>query len=906
MLPCIIIYTRMMIMLPHFLTILLGVLTILASIQPQDQSDLFMRIFKNKSGFISLDCGQHEDVKYSGLRTGVNYISDAKFIHTGVNKRIAPPPIIPQELQHVRSFPSGVRNCYRINVTSGTKYLIRASFYYGNYDNLNQPPEFDLHFGANVWETVKFTNVSGITLKEIIYTPSQDHIQPCLVNIGKGTPFISVLELRTLTNSNYVTYSPDLVLSLFKRCDLGSITNREYRYKDDVYDRIWSPCELSSDWRQLTTSFNINDLFQNEYSPPEIVMSTAVATVNASAPLQIQWNADNVNEQYYYYLHFKEVEKLAGNETRAFHITSNITINDKFLNRPEIHIYRKVSTISSATPLVGATRYQISLSKTKNSTLPPILNAFEIYMSKDFSQSETQQDDVNAITNIKDAYVVARNWQGDPCGPVNYMWEGLNCSIDGYSIPRITSLDLSSSGLKGHISYSISKLTILQYLDLSNNSLNGPLPDFLTQMRSLKVLDVRKNKLSGLVPTELLERCETGSLSLRVDDNPDLCMTKSCRMKKLSFLFTKRDKAQSGKKNLIIPIALIIILLFSLGFCIFNGQKATWSNSRKEGSMKSKHQMFSYSEILNITDNFKTVIGEGGFGKVYVGILQDHTQVAVKILSTSSNQGYKEFQSEAQLLMVVHHRNLVSLIGYCDEDEIKALIYEYMANGNVQQHLLIDANILKWNERLKIAVDAAHGLEYLHNGCKPAIMHRDLKPTNILLDENKHAKIADFGLSRAFGNDIDSHISTRPAGTLGYVDPAYQRTGNTNKKNDIYSFGIILFVLISGRHAIVRAAGENIHILDWVIPLVERGDIQNVVDSRLQGEFSINSAWKAVEIAMSCISPNATERPDMSQILADLRECLSLEMIQTNDGNTRVRDEFVSVATVSETIVLAR
>jgi hypothetical protein len=110
-------------------------------------------------------------VKYSGLRTGVNYISDAKFIHTGVNRRIAPPPIIPQELQHVRSFPSGVRNCYRINVTSGTKYLIRASFYYGNYDNLNKPPQFDLHFGANVWDTVKFTNVSSITLKEIIYTP---------------------------------------------------------------------------------------------------------------------------------------------------------------------------------------------------------------------------------------------------------------------------------------------------------------------------------------------------------------------------------------------------------------------------------------------------------------------------------------------------------------------------------------------------------------------------------------------------------------------------------------------------------------------------------------------------------------------------------------------------------------
>ncbi|MCH88376.1 receptor-like protein kinase, partial [Trifolium medium] len=167
-----------------------------------------------------------------------------------------------------------------------------------------------------------------------------------------------------------------------------------------------------------------------------------------------------------------------------------------------------------------------------------------------------------------------------------------------------------------------------------------------------------------------------------------------------------------------------------------------------------------------------TIIGEGGFGKVYVGVLQNHTQVAVKILSPSSMQGYKEFQSEAQLLLIVHHRNLVSLIGFCDEGEIKALVYEYMANGNLKQHLLVkNTNILKWNERLNIAVDAAHGLDYLHNGCKPPIMHRDMKPSNILLDENMRAKIADFGLSRAFGDDIDSHISTRPAGTLGYADP---------------------------------------------------------------------------------------------------------------------------------------
>ncbi|WJX86280.1 hypothetical protein P8452_68610 [Trifolium repens] len=353
-------------------------------------------------------------------------------------------------------------------------------------------------------------------------------------------------------------------------------------------------------------------------------------------------------------------------------------------------------------------------------------------------------------------------------------------------------------------------------------------------------------------------------------------MTKSCK-----------------KKNLSVPlissfsVLVVSILLIALGFLIFRRrQKVTSTNSKKKNSMKSKHQTFSYTEILNITDNFNTIIGEGGFGKVYLGVLQNHTQVAVKILSPSSMQGYKEFQSEAQLLMIVHHRNLVSLIGYCDEGEMKALIYEYMANGNLQQHLLVEnPNILKWSERLNIAVDAAHGLEYLHNGCKPPIMHRDLKPSNILLDDNMHAKIADFGLSRAFGDDIDSHISTRPAGTLGYADPEFQRAGNTNKKNDVYSFGVVLFVLITGRQAIVRAGGKNIHILEWVIPIIKRGDIENVIDPRLESEFSINSAWKVVEIAMTCISPNAAERPDISQILAELKESLSLEMVQKHGEN---------------------
>lgn len=183
------------------------------------------------SGFISIDCGLPEKSSYTEKTTGINYISDAKFIATGVSKSISPAEKIThqQQLSYVRSFPSGVRNCYRINVTSGTKYLIRASFYYGNYDGLNEVPQFDLHLGANLWDTVKFPNASLTTISEIIYTSPLHFIQPCMVNTGTGTPFISAIELRTLSNNTYDTNSAKSILLRLQRFDLGSITNLEYR-----------------------------------------------------------------------------------------------------------------------------------------------------------------------------------------------------------------------------------------------------------------------------------------------------------------------------------------------------------------------------------------------------------------------------------------------------------------------------------------------------------------------------------------------------------------------------------------------------------------------------------------------------------------------------------------------------
>ncbi|XVF86738.1 hypothetical protein PTKIN_Ptkin18bG0066400 [Pterospermum kingtungense] len=200
--------------------------------------------------------------------------------------------------------------------------------------------------------------------------------------------------------------------------------------------------------------------------------------------------------------------------------------------------------------------------------------------------------------------------------------------------------------------------------------------------------------------------------------------------------------------------------------------KVNAEDGNKSGTtLESRNRNFTYAEVLKMTNNFETVLGKGGFGTVYLGFL-DNTHVAVKMLSESSAQGYKEFHAEIKLLMRVHHGNLTNLVGYCNEGSHLGLIYEYMANGNLKQHLSDrNAHTMSWEDRLRIATDAAQGLEYQHYGSNPPIVHRDVKSTNILVNENFQAKLADFGLSRIFPAEGGPHVSTVVAGTPGYLDP---------------------------------------------------------------------------------------------------------------------------------------
>ncbi|KAL9678728.1 hypothetical protein QQ045_016577 [Rhodiola kirilowii] len=300
---------------------------------------------------------------------------------------------------------------------------------------------------------------------------------------------------------------------------------------------------------------------------------------------------------------------------------------------------------------------------------------------------------VDAIMEIKMAYRVTKNWQGDPCDSTS--WSGLNCSGSNY--PRIVSLNLSSSGLSGMIAPSVSRLTFLQFLDLSNNNLTGPLPKFIGEFPLLKVLDLSGNDFIGLIPEALMGKSINGTLSLRLDRNPNLCLSVHCKRKEKSFPLIPVIAAVS-----VLMLAVLVLAAFAIWW------KCKRSGMNKD-TFKSKKQEFTFNEIIAMTDNLSTVIGVGGSGTVYLGTLKSSLKVAVKLLSPESDQGPKEFLQEnssvsfsrlfetgyivflnlrsVELLMRVHHSNVVSLIGYCKHPKHMALIYEYMPNGNVRQQL---------------------------------------------------------------------------------------------------------------------------------------------------------------------------------------------------------------------------
>ncbi|KAL6874378.1 hypothetical protein ACP4OV_013398 [Aristida adscensionis] len=301
-------------------------------------------------------------------------------------------------------------------------------------------------------------------------------------------------------------------------------------------------------------------------------------------------------------------------------------------------------------------------------------------------------------------------------------------------------------------------------------------------------------------------------------------------------------------------------------------------------------QTFTFRQLAAATRNFREecFIGEGGFGRVYKGRLDGTGQVvAIKQLNRDGNQGNKEFLVEVLMLSLLHHQNLVNLVGYCADGDQRLLVYEYMPLGSLEDHLHDlppDKEPLDWNTRMKIAAGAAKGLEYLHDKAQPPVIYRDFKSSNILLGEGFHPKLSDFGLAKLGPVGDKSHVSTRVMGTYGYCAPEYAMTGQLTVKSDVYSFGVVLLELITGRRAIdsTRPAREQ-NLVSWARPLFnDRRKLPRMADPGLEGRYPMRGLYQALAVASMCIQSEAASRP----LIADVVTALSYLASQTYDPNT--------------------
>uniref|UniRef100_A0A0E0DMP4 non-specific serine/threonine protein kinase n=1 Tax=Oryza meridionalis TaxID=40149 RepID=A0A0E0DMP4_9ORYZ len=442
---------------------------------------------------------------------------------------------------------------------------------------------------------------------------------------------------------------------------------------------------------------------------------------------------------------------------------------------------------------------------------------------------------------LHDTANVLADWNaGSGGGPCN--WSMVTCSKTGH----VSVLDLAHRNLSGTLSPAIGKLRRLRLLFLQHNAISGPIPDTIGRLKVLQTLDLAYNHFTGTIPSILGHSKGIFLLDLSFNNLSGPAPVFSA--KSVFTLIPECDHIYPGPEIYL-------------------------------GHLKQ----FMIKEIKEATNNFdrRNILGQGGFGIVYKGRLRDGTIVAVKRMKDCfSVCGDDQFHTEVEVISLIVHRNLLRLTGFCITDTERLLVYPFMPNGTVSsklQEYVGGKPTLDWTRRRKIALGAARGLVYLHEQCDPKIIHRDIKASNVLLDEYFEAVVADFGLVKLLDHG-ESHAVTAVRGTMGRIPPEYLMTGQTSEKTDVYGFGFLLIELITGRKTMELHEDEYQEggILDWAKELLEGNKLSSFVDSRLRDNYVISELEEMVKIALLCTMYNPDQRPSMAEIA---------RMLQGSDGS---------------------
>ncbi|EXB29468.1 putative LRR receptor-like serine/threonine-protein kinase [Morus notabilis] len=445
------------------------------------------------------------------------------------------------------------------------------------------------------------------------------------------------------------------------------------------------------------------------------------------------------------------------------------------------------------------------------------------------------------------------------------------------NLVNLGNLNLENNNLRGPIPSSLGDLKKLQFLILSQNNLNGTIPESLSSLQSLITLQLDSNDLSGQIPDKLFQIVKYNFTGNRLNCGVDFghpCATDI------------DDSGSSHKPSVGTIVGIIggLVFILCIGLVVYFLCKNRRKGYKREvfvdvagevdrriafGQLKR----FAWRELQLATDNFseKNVLGQGGFGKVYKGVLSDNTKVAVKRLTDyESPGGDAAFQREVEMISVAVHRNLLRLIGFCTTPTERLLVYPFMQNLSVAYQLReIKEPVLDWPTRKRVALGTARGLEYLHEHCNPKIIHRDVKAANVLLDEDYEAVVGDFGLAKLV-DARKTNVTTQVRGTMGHIAPEYLSTGKSSERTDVFGYGIMLLEIVTGQRAIDFSRLEeedDVLLLDHVKKLEREKRLNAIVDRNLNNNYDLQEVEMMIQVALLCTQQQPEDRPAMSEVV---------------------------------------